>query len=149
MERVRRNDEDFSHHSSRASPAIQATYLPTPNTVSGPARTSNALAGFTTGEDFIAFDFSDDEAEEDLPLKLSPGKGKGRERVDVGVQDRQHGLKRSADQMEAEGDGYASKKQRSDAASRLTPWAEYVDWDSCRNLAEMCVHFLSLASSIC
>ncbi|KAF8495367.1 Nucleotidyltransferase [Gautieria morchelliformis] len=73
-----------------------------------------------------------------LPVP-SPGKGKGRDRpeldVDVREGQKQNGLKRSAEMMEE--DGYANKKQRTDASSRLTPWARDVDWDNCRNLAEL------------
>jgi non-canonical poly(A) RNA polymerase PAPD5/7 len=102
---------------------------------------------FATGADFIPFDFSDEEVaaeeeEDGVPSVPSPDKGKDRERpewdVNVHGELKKNGMKRSAEVME-EG-GYANKKQRTDASSRLTPWVRDVDWDSCRNLAELYVY---------
>ena len=118
-----------------------------PSAACAPAEVTTAQ-GFTTGQDFIPFDFSDPEGEEEeeeeevveiLPAP-SPGKGKGkgRERVDRDTRGGQNGLKRSAAEMEEE-DGYSNKKQRTDASSRLTPWITDVEWGDCRNLAELCV----------
>lgn len=92
--------------------------------------------------DFIPFDFSDDEDEREEPPQVpSPGKGKGRERPDLDVRGAQNGVKRPAEAMEDD-DRYANKKQRTDASSRLTPWVNGVDWDGCRNLAELWVLFV-------
>jgi hypothetical protein len=106
-----------------------------------------ASGGFTIGEDFIPFDFSDDEKEEgkDVTPVVSPGKGKGKGR-DLANQDARSvgGVKRMLLEMEDD-DGYANKKQRTDAASRLTPWIDYVKWDNCRNLAELYVY----CSNVC
>ncbi|KIJ44262.1 hypothetical protein M422DRAFT_30412 [Sphaerobolus stellatus SS14] len=122
---------------------IRSTESPT----SAPHITPNGVphAGdFAEGDDFIAFDASDhehdDKAEADRPAMAGPSfipdrKGKGRERSPPS--EIHTGEKRSRDQMEQTDDGYVNKKQRVDAASRLTPWVEDVDWDSCRNMAEM------------
>lgn len=140
-EQAKLADEATSYNS--LSSAINSTYLPPPNMSSSSACPNNVSStGFVTGSDFIAFDFSEDEAEEDRPLQISPGKGKEREGAVRVVRQKQNGLKRSAEQMEAGGSGYANKAQRADAISRLTPWMRNVDWDNCRNLAEMCVYFV-------
>jgi len=140
-ERAKRGDEASSHHSLRTSPAIQSN-LPMPNTSSSSACPNNVSTGFVTGEDFIAFDFSEDEAEEDRPLQSTPGEGKEKECAVGVVREKQNGLKRSAEQMEAGGSEYANKAQRADAVSRQTPWMRNVDWDNCRNLAELCAYFV-------
>jgi non-canonical poly(A) RNA polymerase PAPD5/7 len=36
-------------------------------------------------------------------------------------------------------DGYANKKQRTNASSRKAPWVVDLNWDRCNNVAEMCV----------
>ncbi|KAF8584098.1 Nucleotidyltransferase [Ramaria rubella] len=116
--------------SSRTSPSARQT----PDRL-GP---SNASTSFAMGGDFIPFDFSEGEDEEGM-LPISPvGKGKApeRERVIVDARNGQAGSKRHVE-VEFDGDGYINKKQRTDASSRLTPWANDVEWDSCRNLAEM------------
>ncbi|KAJ6526239.1 hypothetical protein DFH09DRAFT_1046195 [Mycena vulgaris] len=45
--------------------------------------------------------------------------------------------KRKYDMAFDPSDGYQSKKQRTDAKARLAPWVEHVDWDGCKNTAEM------------
>lgn len=44
--------------------------------------------------------------------------------------------KRKHDAIDFE-DGYANKKQRMNAASRKAPWVYDVEWEECRNVAEM------------
>jgi len=44
--------------------------------------------------------------------------------------------KRKHDAVDFE-DGYANKKQRMNAASRKAPWVYDIDWEDCRNVAEM------------
>ncbi|TFK36381.1 hypothetical protein BDQ12DRAFT_699647 [Crucibulum laeve] len=44
---------------------------------------------------------------------------------------RKHEMLFDADEMQS------SKKQRLDAASRKAPWVRSIDWDSCKNVAEM------------
>ncbi|KAJ7264869.1 hypothetical protein B0H12DRAFT_1101213 [Mycena haematopus] len=45
--------------------------------------------------------------------------------------------KRKYDMVFDPSDGYQSKKQRTDAKSRLAPWVDHVDWDGCKNAAEI------------
>ncbi|KAJ7154186.1 hypothetical protein C8R46DRAFT_1041916 [Mycena filopes] len=45
--------------------------------------------------------------------------------------------KRKYDMVFDPSDGYQSKKQRTDAKSRLAPWVEHVNWDGCKNAAQM------------
>ena len=51
------------------------------------------------------------------------------------IPQRSRGQKRKHDAM-SNGD-LTSKKQRSDKVSQRAPWCSEVDWDSCRNVAEM------------
>lgn len=41
-------------------------------------------------------------------------------------------------------DGYENKKQRMDAKSRKSPWVKDIEWERCRNVAELCVFGSSL-----
>lgn len=123
-----------SQSSSRASP-IPLGIPPAMASASSQDGPRVTPGGFATDVDFIPFDFSDDEKEEeDVTPVVSPGKGKGRDLSDRGGQ---IGAKRPAELMEE--DGYANKRQRTDAISRLTPWIDSVKWDDCRNLAELYV----------
>lgn len=109
----------------------------------GPSTTVNerqdaATASFTADEDFVGFTFSDEEENEEEVEETVPqvrewdrGKGKARD-YESG------GRKRGHDEIDYN-DGYANKKQRTDAASRLAPWAADVEWDKCNNVAEMYV----------
>lgn len=92
-------------------------------------------------EDFIAFDFGDDNvSSDDEPTASTSVHALGQPQLFT------KGKKRTAEEMEAE-NGY-SKKQRLAAESRVTPWADNVDWDNCRNAAEMCVlSFSNLCSN--
>ncbi|KAJ7706865.1 hypothetical protein B0H17DRAFT_1001303 [Mycena rosella] len=45
--------------------------------------------------------------------------------------------KRKYDMAFDHSDGYQNKKQRTDAKSRLAPWVDHVDWDGCKNAAEL------------
>lgn len=87
---------------------------------------------FATGDDYIAFETPEEEDYRTVHARIP--KGKGRERAPP---EPRIGDKRSADQMEYGADGYVNKKQRLDAAARLTPWVDDVHWDGCRNLAEV------------
>ncbi|KAI0693342.1 hypothetical protein BC835DRAFT_1406809 [Cytidiella melzeri] len=107
---------------------------------------SSQLSGGTTSaagfgeEDFIRFEFSD--AEEEMPSEdgeveerrkdtRSSDKGKGKAR------EYENGRrKRKSDEIDYD-DGYANKKERMDANSRRAPWVADVDWENCRNVAEM------------
>lgn len=94
---------------------------------------------FAADQDFIAFTFSDEEKNEEEEVEeVAPpvrewDKGKGKARDYEGS-----GRKRRHDEIDFN-DGYADKKQRTDAASRQAPWAADVDWENCNNVAEMCV----------
>ena len=94
---------------------------------------------FPDEEDFIAFVFSDGEkdeegeVEEEAPPVREWDKGKGKAKDYEGS-----ARKRKYDEVDLN-DGYANKKQRTNAASRLAPWAVDVDWGRCNNVAEMCV----------
>ncbi|KIP08737.1 hypothetical protein PHLGIDRAFT_68903 [Phlebiopsis gigantea 11061_1 CR5-6] len=109
-------------------------------TEAGPSTTLNerqdvASSSFAADQDFVGFTFSDDEKEneEEVEETAPPvrewdrGKGKARD---------YEGRKRRHDEIDYN-DGYANKKQRLDAASRLAPWAVDVEWDKCTNVAEM------------
>ncbi|KAF5358558.1 hypothetical protein D9756_001196 [Leucocoprinus leucothites] len=101
-------------------------------------------------EEFIAFVPSDDEAEESKPKS---GKARGKEpardvpstserdwdRGNFRERSRERGgdsRKRKHDVVDFD-DGYVNKKQRIDAASRKAPWVYDIDWDDCKNVAEM------------
>jgi non-canonical poly(A) RNA polymerase PAPD5/7 len=63
-------------------------------------------------------------------------KGKGREN---GTPSKHHD--RKYDMVFDFDDGYANKKERLDPSSRKAPWLDSVDWESCNNVAEMCVTY--------
>lgn len=90
--------------------------------------TTTAASSLTA--DFIAFDFADEElSSDDEPTTFTATHAIGQPQLFT------KGKKRTAEEMESE-NGY-SKKQRMAAESRLTPWADVVDWENCRNAAEM------------
>lgn len=97
---------------------------------------ATATKSVALSEDFIGFDWDEDEdaeflVEEQQPASTAHAVGQ--------PQLYTKGRKRTADEMErADDDGY-SKKQRIAAESRVTPWAVGVDWDNCRNAADMYV----------
>lgn len=96
------------------------------------------------GDDFVPFTLS--EPEDEAPPAPAPrrewdeGKrsprGRDRERGRDG--ERERGAKGKEREVERD-DGYASKKQRVDAASRRAPWVAEVEWERCANVAEMYV----------
>jgi non-canonical poly(A) RNA polymerase PAPD5/7 len=110
---------------------------------------SSAAPAVSFGEDFIGFAAS----EEDEPTKEQP---KSTREWDVGKpsastseksgreNDRRRGRESERDRDRDYGreDGYASKKQRVDAASRRALWVENIEWEDCMNIAEMCVSLL-------
>jgi hypothetical protein len=102
----------------------------TPNSSHGTGHSADAP--FHDSEDFIPF-APDSAGEEDEPptREWDKGKSKGRGR------DRDSGRRRDRDSYGD--DGYANKKQRTDAASRKAPWVADIDWDDCNNVAEMYV----------
>lgn len=88
-------------------------------------------------EDFIAFDFSfDDDPVEPQASTVQNGCKKGLATSNPQMSTK--GKKRTADEMQNDDSGY-SKKQQIAADSRIAPWAENVDWDNCRNAADMSV----------
>ncbi len=105
--------------------------------------TSTPKHGFAGGEDFISFDThppqesSNKEAETRNNLRLPA-------RPEV-ASEKATGKKRRWEEIDTN-DGYTNKKQRVDAASRRCPWAADVDWEGCRNVAEMCVILFALDS---
>lgn len=85
----------------------------------------------------------DPSRDEPRPSEREWDRGKPRERS------RERGneaRKRKYDEADLE-DGYANKKQRMNAASRKAPWVYDIEWDDCKNVAELCVvpliYFLS------
>ena len=111
------------------------------------APTANGDKSFVES-DFIPFNFSDPEEEEVAPAKESSppvrewDKGKGKGKAKASKRESEHaGRKRKADEIDMN-DGYTNKKERMAAASRKAPWAKDVDWESCSNVAEMCVAVL-------
>jgi len=75
-------------------------------------------------------------------------KGKAREHSRDGDRRRDNPRERDSDRSEGKrkydmvfdfDDGFANKKQRTDALSRKAPWVTGLDWDRCNNVAEMCV----------
>jgi hypothetical protein len=104
--------------------------------------TSPRIAGFGD-EDFIPFVFEEEQEEEGPVKELEPGEptldssevatGKRKAPDYEGV-----GRKRKSDEMERD-ESYATLRERIDTTTRRAPWAANVDWDSCRNVAEMCV----------
>ena len=134
---------------SNSQPTI--TSKPPSRTAEGSGATTQSA---TNGEssfgdnDFIAFSFSDtEEADKQSVRESSPpvrewDRGKAK---DKGKEREEHaGRKRKVEEVDFD-DGYANKKQRVAAASRKAPWAQDVDWDKCRNVAEMCVRAVPLA----
>lgn len=102
---------------------------------------SPAPVAFQDGADFISFDFGDDGNQSDASSSSSSsdqgtststsakGKGKAVPR----------GKKRSIDDREGDEGEYRNRKDERRAASRTVPWADEVDWSSCRTPAEMWV----------
>lgn len=106
-----------------------------------------APVAFQDGADFISFDFGDadgNESENDgassssssasgdqLASGSSSVKGKGKAVP--------RGKKRSIDDRTADEGEYRNRKDERRAASRTVPWADDVDWRSCRTPAEMYV----------
>lgn len=119
----------------------------------GPSQKSEVDTNGFGDEEFIAFFASDGEEgelevyEEAKSFARELDKGKGMEQEHEGA-----GRKRKAEEIDYN-DGYASKKERIDANSRRAPWAAEVDWDDCKNVAEMFVssqyiHFRWLALNV-
>ncbi|KAG6839850.1 hypothetical protein C0991_011086, partial [Blastosporella zonata] len=63
------------------------------------------------------------------------GRDRGRDR-DHGADPEDQGMKRKKTSYDPN-DGYASKKQRTDASSRKSPWVAGLDWTRCRHVAEL------------
>ncbi|KAG6888367.1 hypothetical protein C0992_008669 [Termitomyces sp. T32_za158] len=82
---------------------------------------SQRSGGFEDGADYISFGFKDDEDTKSVAVS---GRDKGK------------GVKRKKDSFDLD-DGYESKKQRLDAASRKSPWVADLDWTRCRHVAEL------------
>lgn len=75
-------------------------------------------------------------------------RGKARERSREREKDKdvgESGHKRKYEMVFDPSDGYANKKQRTDASSRKAPWVNHLDLDSCNNVAEMCVFIREVA----
>lgn len=119
-------------------------------------------AAFPEGGDFIPFDDSGPELEktqqpgqDQRERKRSPptrewDRGKVRVREPSPPSDQRKRRERSWERDQKDSgrkrkhdttfdDGYENKKQRTDAASRKAPWVSDVNWESCTNVAEMCV----------
>jgi non-canonical poly(A) RNA polymerase PAPD5/7 len=107
---------------------------------------SGSSRAFDLGDDFLPFVVSDEEekiskTQESHRREKVPerewDKGKPRE----GDEDRGgRGTKRKYEMVFDE-DSWDHRQRRQDyhPTSRKTPWVDDVDWDSCHNVAEMCV----------
>lgn len=130
----REKQEEFSEPTAVEVPPVAG-----PSTPTKAQEVANETSTSLGTEEFIPFTFSDDEkdAEVEVEEEAFPvrewDKGKGKSR-DYGAP----GQKRKHDDIDFN-DGYANKKQRTDAASRRAPWAVDVDWENCNNVAEMYV----------
>ncbi|TCD67285.1 hypothetical protein EIP91_000307 [Steccherinum ochraceum] len=96
-------------------------------------------------EDFIQFDFDgapefaqDEDGDPPPAPELAKSKDGPVRPWDKGKvpESERAGRKRKVAEVDSS-DGYASKRQRMDAASRRAPWAWDVDWDGCQNVAQM------------
>ena len=102
-------------------------------------------------DDFIAFTLSEAEEEdaEEVKVKETPvrewDKRKARTR-DSGAPS--SGQKRKVDEL-VFNDGYSSKKQGMDAASRRAPWVWDVDMEACTNVAQMYVGMFPFTETTC
>ncbi|KAF9014210.1 hypothetical protein BDQ17DRAFT_1386693 [Cyathus striatus] len=119
---------------------------------------------FEENDDFIPFTFSDPEIDDEVPSKsVDKGKGKERARDDepsLPESSNSKSRKRSPpperewdrgkskemntnsstgkyDLIFDEDDWYTNKKQRMDAATRRAPWVNDMNWDDCKNVAEL------------
>lgn len=123
-----------------------ATYIQ-PLDSPGHAPQSNPSAGtFSSGVDFIAFVDSDDDRPKQPTREWDRGKPERdrRERERDGGNVQAVSKKRRWEDSERD-DVPAGKDSRRvsthnvNLKSRKAPWAADVDWDSCRNVAQMCV----------
>lgn len=92
-------------------------------------------------EDFVAFIPSEEEEEKQMEEALEAVKASARKHESVKGKEREResaGRKRKAAEIDYD-DGYTNKKERLDAQSRRAPWAADVDWETCKNVAEMSV----------
>jgi non-canonical poly(A) RNA polymerase PAPD5/7 len=96
------------------------------------AKTSTSFEG----DDFIAFTFSEEENEAEEGVEEEALSTREWDKGKAKAKDRDHGRKRRHDEIDFN-DGYTNKKQRTDAASRLAPWAGDVDWERSKNVSEM------------
>lgn len=116
--------------------------------VAGPSGTSTpagaAPRAFASTDNFISFDFGDaDDTGGDASGSASRALSPAADDVDPfapRAQPQVAGRKRKADERDGR-----SKKERTRAAARGTPWAVDVEWEECRNAAEMCVSRQMLA----
>ncbi|TFK46660.1 Nucleotidyltransferase, partial [Heliocybe sulcata] len=98
--------------------------------------------------DFVPFDF---DLDDDGLADGGRSKEKKREREehvrewDMGKRKAADspGKKRKVEEYDQD-DGYANKRERTNAACRRAPWVHDVDWDSCNNVAEMYVMLILL-----
>lgn len=113
---------------SEAGPSSEPIELP-PSSFPAP----NAR-GFSGREDFIAFDFDDEEKEEEKPVR-DWDRGKRRNEWD----EPGRGPRRPQDGRDGRSyrDREGERDRKGKGKAKTVPWAKYVDWDSCRNAAEL------------
>ncbi|KAJ7143183.1 Nucleotidyltransferase, partial [Mycena crocata] len=130
-----------------------------PKSRKGRDRQEQANVSFEAGTDFIPLD-DDSDVEYERSRETRRGRHAAHSpsppsapppplppqdsRIPEGVQENGNGHprewdrgKRKYDMVFDPSDGYQNKKQRTDAKSRLAPWVEHVDWEGCKNTAEL------------
>jgi non-canonical poly(A) RNA polymerase PAPD5/7 len=96
---------------------------------------------FEMGEDFVPFVASSEDEEQAPVREWDKGKGKARATKQDFENDREDGGKKRKYDLVFDDDDLI--QQRREKTFRKTPWVTAVDWESCKNVAEMCVliHF--------
>ncbi|EJD02267.1 uncharacterized protein FOMMEDRAFT_141374 [Fomitiporia mediterranea MF3/22] len=127
-ERIRVRSKPASSAQPEAGPSRKQPRLSNP-------LAQTQLANFSSGADFIAFEGEDD----DRPRRSTREWDKGKTERNWDRDGHAAGRKRrweESDRDDASSLRHAGSK-RSTHRLRRTPWTDYVDWDSCRNVAEL------------
>ena len=90
-------------------------------------------AEFTTENDFISFVR---ESDPERPLSTSAREWDKGKAVMRSGKEEHAGRKRRWEEV-TQDDDISTVKRKADAATRRAPWTKSVDWETCRNVAEM------------